>query len=82
MIAPARVKDVMVFGVKTLSFKRTHVNIAKTILPTPKPISLDVQREPETPTIFLIAYQNIRPTGIAKMAADVNGLFAHHPHTN
>ena len=78
----ARNIQIMVFVVKILSLRKTQVKTAKTILPTPKPISFEVQSCPEFSTTFLIAYQKQKPIGIAKIKFDIRGLSFHQSHTN
>ena len=72
----------MVLAVKMLSFIRNHVSIANIILPTPKTISLEVHSDPEASTVFFIACQNNKPTGIENIKLEVRGRVDHQDQTN
>ncbi len=82
MITPAKVSEVMVLAVKILSFIKNHVSIANIMFPTPKPISLDVNNEPEASTVFFMACQNSKPTGMENIKLEVRGRVDHHDQTN
>ena len=75
-------KQVIVFAVSMLSFKRIYVKIAKITFETPKPISFEVHKRPVSSTIYLIAYQKQRPIGIAKIRLGNTGLSFHQSQTN
>ena len=75
-------KQVIVLGVKILSFRKNHVNAAKTMFPTPKPTSFDVHSCPEASTVFLTAYQNIIPAGTAKIEFIKIGRSLNHSQVN
>jgi hypothetical protein len=75
-------RQVIVLGVKMLSFRKNHVKAAKTIFPTPKPTSFDVHNSPEASTIFLTAYQNIIPAGTAKIEFVKIARSLNHSHVN
>ena len=75
-------KEIVVLTVKILSFISSHVKSANTMFPMPNPISFEAHREPEYSTVFFIACQNRRPTGIENIRLDVRGLVAHQGQTN